>query len=108
MSISFIHVNINFYLANMQNVSFDESLNTHSNGTEDLVNFWDNVFNKVELLSRFNFHTPCTAPTPFRAFHLSFRFIGSKKAAAGICGWPQCELGLFLRITQLWDRKRHE
>ena len=29
----------------------------------------------------------------------------SKKAAAGIYEWPQCELGLFLRIMQLSDRK---
>ena len=34
-------------------------------------------------------------PRPFRTHHFSIRFIGSKKAAAGIYG---CELGLFLRL----------
>ena len=37
-------------------------------------------------------------PRPFRAFHFSIRFIRSKKAAAGIYGWCQCELGLFSEL----------
>ena len=52
----------------------------------------------LHSLSRFNFHSSCMTPRSFRAFHFSIRLIRSKKAAAGICGWPQCELGLFLGI----------
>ena len=59
----------------------------------------------LHSLSRFNFHSSCMTPRSFRAFHFSIRLIRSKKAAAGICGWPQCELGLFLGIRQLSNRK---
>ena len=41
-------------------------------------------------------------PRPFRAFHFSIRFIRSKKAAAGIYGWCQCELGLFSELHNYW------
>ena len=53
----------------------------------------------MHSLSQFNFHGSCTTPRPPRAFHFSIRFIRSRIAAAGIYGWPQCELDLFLRIS---------
>ena len=91
-------------------ISFNESLNTHSDGTYGSCCklLGQCCYQSVHLLSQFNFLKSYTTPRPFRALHFSIRFIGSKKAAAGICGWPQCELGLFLRITQLLDRKWHE
>ena len=38
----------------------------------------------------------------FPGFHFSIRFIRSKKAAAGIYGWCQCELGLFSELHNYW------
>ena len=82
-------------------ISFDGSLHRHPDGTDGSCCkcLGQCCKQSVHLLSWLNFHSWCTTPRSFWVFHFSINFIESKKAAASIYGWHQCELDLFLHVT---------